>query len=242
MKKYIENIYSKNDDESQDVINILEYWFNGTRQTPTNKEMKMWFYKSTNYDVEIKDKFSHLFSNLDTKKFKKSLAGKLALIIIYDQLSRHIYRNDKAAFSYDNKALKLTLKFIEEYDVESNEFLEQILFNPEETEFYIKHFLFMTMPLQHSENLENQNTFKGIWDKLNNKIKEKLLNPELNSKVEQKKYEKMHNFIKNVLSHSEGHINRLKHFGRFPKRNEILGRKNTPEEEYFLKSNKNGHY
>ena len=68
-------------------------------------------------------------------------------------------------------ALKLTLKFIEEYDVESNEFLEQILFNPEETEFYIKHFLFMTMPLQHSENLENQNTFKGIWDKLNNKIK-----------------------------------------------------------------------
>ena len=183
----------------------------------------------------------------------------LAIVVIYDQLSRHIYRNTRFSFENDKKALKITKKFIEDYKINNSEILEEIILSTE-YEFHIKHFLFMMMPLQHSEEMADQMIFKNIWDKMHkilrnkinqqiedktkiNRIKTEISDISKNeNRIIYKKYEKIEKFINNVLGHSEGHINRLKQFGRFPKRNEVLERKNTQEEENFLKSNKNGHY
>lgn len=245
--------------EPKEIREVLEYWFNGNRQIPTKREMNMWFYRSKDYDDEIREKFLELHTNLDPKKYNKTLAGLLAIVVIYDQLSRHIYRNTRFSFENDKKALKITKKFIEDYKINNSEILEEIILSSE-YEFHIKHFLFMMMPLQHSEEMADQMIFKNIWDKmhkiLRNKINQQIEDKtKINrSKIEisdisknenriiYKKYEKIEKFINNVLGHSEGHINRLKQFGRFPKRNEVLERKNTQEEENFLKSNKNGHY
>ena len=262
-------------EEPVEMRELLEYWFNGNRQTPTKREMNMWFYKSKDYDEEIIKKFKSLYLDLDIKNYNKTLAGILGIILIYDQLPRHIFRDTKLAFATDKKALKLSQKAIEDYDLKSLKTLEKIIFTDSEinsnsntnSDFYLKHLLFLTMPLQHSEDLKHQDEFKNIWDKMhkmirirmnlmqeikNDNIDEKTKIPQSllgvkslslkDYKILFKKYEKIEKFLKNVLGHSEGHINRLKQFGRFPKRNEVLERKNTPEEEYFLKSNRNGHY
>lgn len=41
-------------------------------------------------------------------------------------------------------------------------------------------------------------------------------------------------FWKNVLEHAKGHFNVVERFGRFPKRNAVLGRETTPEEQAYI--------
>ena len=62
-------------EEPVEMRELLEYWFNGNRQTPTKREMNMWFYKSKDYDEEIIKKFKSLSLDLDIKNYNKTLAG-----------------------------------------------------------------------------------------------------------------------------------------------------------------------
>ena len=41
-------------------------------------------------------------------------------------------------------------------------------------------------------------------------------------------------FWKNVLGHATGHFKVVERFGRFPKRNAVLGRETTPEEQAYI--------
>ena len=67
---------------------------------------------------------------------------------------------------------------------------------------------FAYMPLMHSENLSDQNLCVDLVDK--------RLNDE------------------GTLKHARAHRDVIKQFGRFPHRNEILGRKSTTQEDAFL--------
>ena len=67
--------------------------------------------------------------------------------------------------------------------------------------------LFLFMPLMHSENLEHQNMQVKLFEKYD-------FNDE----------------------YSKHHRNIVKKFGRFPHRNDILGRKSTPDEVEYLRS------
>ena len=67
--------------------------------------------------------------------------------------------------------------------------------------------LFLFMPLMHSENLEHQDMQVKLFEKYD-------FNDE----------------------YSKHHRNIVKRFGRFPHRNDILGRKSTPDEVEYLRS------
>ena len=67
--------------------------------------------------------------------------GKLAMIILCDQLSRNIYRGMAGAFSFDHLSLKLS-----KYIVSKN-----ALFNS----YALFEKLFLVMPLMHSENIDD---------------------------------------------------------------------------------------
>ncbi len=77
--------------------------------------------------------------------------------------------------------------------------------------------IFMYMPLEHAEDLEMQNLCVE-------KFRE-TLEPYLND-VDKK--------VINYLEASTKHRAIIKQFGRFPHRNEVLGRPSTPEEEAYL--------
>lgn len=73
-----------------------------------------------------------------------------------------------------------------------------------------RHFLYM--PFMHSEDLKDQQHSVALFRKLA---------AEENGP--------------DVAEYAEGHRDIVERFGRFPQRNEILGRETTPEEAEFLK-------
>ncbi|NJO94531.1 MAG: DUF924 domain-containing protein [Hydrococcus sp. RM1_1_31] len=71
---------------------------------------------------------------------------------------------------------------------------------------------FIYCPFEHSEHLENQQKAVELFSSLKN-------DPD----------------SKNAINYAYQHLKVIERFGRFPHRNKILNRQNTPEEEEFLK-------
>ena len=72
--------------------------------------------------------------------------------------------------------------------------------------------LFLYMPLQHSEDLQDQQESCRLYGELGDK---------------------------QALDFAEQHRALIEKFGRLPHRNKALGRPSTPEEEHYLKNNEN---
>ncbi len=125
---------------------INEFWFGQVEQTivPSEHRAKLWFGEDIMVDDEIRDKFGVFLDKTihgDFDNWMASSRGQLALIIILDQFSRHVYRDSPLAFSQDMRALAICLHGIDE---ESDHHLSLI----ERVFFYF--------PLLHSENLVHQ--------------------------------------------------------------------------------------
>lgn len=85
--------------------------------------------------------------------------------------------------------------------------------------------MFALMPLQHSENMSDQLMGIGLL-----RFTLKYIHPQNNT-------------LKQALKHQKGHLKVIRHYGRFPKRNEFIGRKSTLHELKYLKSReKSDHY
>ena len=78
---------------------VLDFWF---VDTPSEKRFK----KDPTFDQLIKDKFLkdyELASANEYDDWQDTPMGTLALIILFDQFSRNMFRNDKKAFAQDQK-------------------------------------------------------------------------------------------------------------------------------------------
>lgn len=130
----------------QRIEDILSFWFGRVETTilPSEYRTRVWFGHDKEIDTEIRHNFSNDFEKAthgDYSEWELSSRGTLALIILLDQLPRHMFPNQAVAFEHDQKALDLCLHGIEqEYDHE----LSLI-----ERAFYY-------FPLMHSESLEMQ--------------------------------------------------------------------------------------
>ena len=128
--------------------------------------MDLWFYKSKKFDEEIIQQFSKYLTQAENKNFDhwdKNTSSLLALIILLDQLSRHIYRGDKKSFQNDKKSLHLAKNYLKTLD---DNILNHYIKGTNQCKF--KHLLFFTLPLQHSENLNDQQSFKEFWLRVKN--------------------------------------------------------------------------
>jgi uncharacterized protein (DUF924 family) len=82
---------------------ILNFWFN--ELTP-----KQWFAKSNELDTTIKKRFSHTLNaaaNGELWHWRETAHGRLAEVIVLDQLSRNVFRDKPQAFAQDSIALVL---------------------------------------------------------------------------------------------------------------------------------------
>ena len=77
---------------------------------------------------------------------------------------------------------------------------------------------FFYLPLEHSESLEHQERCVELFRTLAHGVDASQREP-----------------FMEYLSFAERHRDVIKRFGRFPHRNDILGRESTPEEQSFLK-------
>ena len=175
------------------VTVILNFWF--VEASPEDL-----FKRNEIFDQKIRSKF---FTD-----YQKALENKcddwqnlpescLALIILLDQFSRNLFRDDKKAFDQDYKARLISNNAI------ARGYLEKLK---------ISQKVFMLLPLLHSEDINDHDYVHSLCDT----------------------YLKDHFQFEMIKKIWNDHTKTIKKFGRYPHRNQILGRSSTKEEELFL--------
>ena len=201
---------------------VLDYWFSKGLYTP---DYDKWFMKSQDYDEEIKEKFGDLLKEAEQGKGFGWLHTKdsyVAHIILLDQFSRHIYRGTGDSFKNDNGCMifvemgwKMYCNQLKGYE-----------------------FMFAFMPYMHTEIKEYSRRGQMLFSeqkrncerkvrRLSSTITEISVDELRNVKKEMEMYESMQ-------PHVHGHFQTLQQYGRFPKRNEALGRKSTKQEIFYM--------
>lgn len=82
---------------------VLDFWFKSASS-------EKWFVKDPGFDQELTKHFALTLKQAAAAEFyswRTSAQGRLAEIIVLDQLSRNIFRDTPAAFSQDSMALTL---------------------------------------------------------------------------------------------------------------------------------------
>ena len=146
----------------------------------------------------------------------------VAYIILLDQFSRHIYRGSGDSFKNDNGCMI---------------FLE-IGWKMYSDQLKGYEFMFAFMPYMHTEKYDYSRIGKQIYEscksnceskvrQLQSNITETSVNDLRNLQIEMKMFKQME-------IHVIGHFTTLMQYGRFPKRNEAMGRQSTEREIAYM--------
>lgn len=180
-------------DEADDVLRA-------TRQAP------LWWGKSSETDTLLAKQFgaqAEAAAKGSLAHWADLPSGRLALILLLDQLPRNIHRGTPAAFSQDPLARDLCLKGLSIGADKSLSPLERVFFY---------------LPLEHAESREQQARSVALFEAL---AAEQAGTPAQATFAGFADFAHRHQVI-------------IERFGRFPHRNDILGRTSTPEEAAFL--------
>jgi len=195
---------------------ILEYWFGGVadhlesmsenRPEYMKARLELWFGGTPEIDWHIRQNYEADLMKAEKgvlEAWKVSPRGALAFVILCDQFSRNIYRDQPRGISFDTLALKTCLDSIEKGFDQQVSLIERSFFY---------------MPMMHSEDLEVEKEGVQRFAHLRNAAPNEWKS-----------------LFANFHHYAEMHLDMIDRFGRFPDRNEMLGRKSTPEEIEALK-------
>lgn len=125
---------------------VLDYWLGQTvtDEPSTMAAVKRWFRGGAEMDADVRAKFGDtvtaaLAGELDA--WADAPRSRLALVIVLDQFTRNVFRNDAKTHAGDPKAQQLALDALDRGMDAELDFCER---------------LFLTMPLLHAENLAMQ--------------------------------------------------------------------------------------
>lgn len=90
---------------------VLDFWFGVPfdENSIAKEKREMWFKNGKDYDDIITEKFLSLHERAakgELDRWARRSKGCLALILIMDQFSRHIYRGEAQAFALDERAIE----------------------------------------------------------------------------------------------------------------------------------------
>ncbi len=140
-------------ERAQDILN---FWF-GDLPNPAifpEEKVPIWFGRSPEIDRQIRDNFSQDLINAmrgEYNNWRETPRGRLALILLLDQFTRHIYRNTAQSFMADRMARALVLEGLQKGD-------DRHLYPVERAFFYL--------PLEHAEDLQTQNLSVAYYQQL----------------------------------------------------------------------------
>jgi uncharacterized protein (DUF924 family) len=180
-----------------EAAEVLRFWFGEPGRY--GERLKRWFEKSAAFDAEVRVKFAALYREAaggGKRQWLETAADCLARVIVLDQFPRHLFRGSQEAFASDALALEAARHAVKRgYDHEMQ---------PVER-------LFLYLPFEHSEDLEDQRLACALTEPLQ-------AFPE----------------TADAYAYALAHRDIIERFGRFPHRNAALGRSSTPEEVQFL--------
>lgn len=193
---------------------ILTFWFSFlTDATPIDKKLppaKLWFNGGRAFDEEIRQKFlrDYLMARAgEYKEWEATARGRLALILIFDQFSRSMFRGTPQAFETDAQALELAQRSVKDGKDKELTCIERV---------------FVYMPFMHAESLDIQEL--GIKSFFALIEESKTKSPHNTA------------YFQYNLNYAKQHRDIIARFGRFPHRNAVLDRASTALEEAFLKT------
>ncbi len=179
---------------------VLAFWFGREGEGGYGEFREVWFAKDPDFDREIRDRFESVYEEAvagGLEDWKEEARSCLALIVVLDQFPRNMFRGDARMYAADELALAAARHALERaYDRELARFQR----------------VFMYLPFEHSEDLEDQRRAVELFHRLAEETGQE-----------------------DLLVYAVRHLKIIERFGRFPHRNEILGRRTTPEEAEFLK-------
>ena len=124
---------------------VITFWFgNATAAAPDAGFRQRWFKKSDAFDREIREQFGDLHTELMAghhAAWMETGLGCLARVLVLDQFSRNIFRDEPAAFASDALALATTDHVLEQGSLTA--------LSPDAQ-------CFMLMPLMHAEDRDRQ--------------------------------------------------------------------------------------
>ncbi|MBE97310.1 DUF924 family protein [Marinobacter sp.] len=190
---------------------ILDFWFGELDEhgLPDSFHRNRWFRSTRAFDQEIRRRFLSmvLFASEDgLRHWRKKAGGALAEIILLDQFTRNIHRGGALAFSNDRLSVKLC---------------KAAMRDGRDMELPPVKRGFLYMPLQHSENREDQE-----------------LSVECYSQLAAATDGIAGDFMESFLQSARDHRDIIHRFGRFPHRNQALKRSSSPEEHIYLTNGK----
>jgi uncharacterized protein (DUF924 family) len=178
---------------------VLAFWFGREGEEGYGEFRDAWFSRDPDFDHEVRDRFEDIYEEAvagELEAWKEEARSCLALIVVLDQFPRNMFRGDARMYAADELALTAARHAVEHaYDRE---------LSPYER-------LFLYLPFEHSEDLEDQRRSVELF---------RGLAAEMGSE--------------DLLAYAVRHEEIVERFGRFPHRNEILGRATSPEEAEFL--------
>ena len=154
-----------------------------------------YFVADTGFDERLRETFGIAHGKAasgELDSWGETRDGRLALILLLDQMSRNLKRGTAAMFAADPKALALAARAIE-------------LGDDDGTDASVKRWYYM--PFMHSEALADQERCVELCRRPG---------------------------LEETLPFAITHRDIIVQFGRFPHRNELLGRTTTAEEQAFL--------
>lgn len=182
---------------------ILHFWFASEPGSKAGAFRSLWFVPSPEFDRLCTARFLTSYEDAARGRlddWRNEPRSCLALVLLLDQFPRNIFRGTAQAFATDAKASELSRYAIAAgFDRELSPLMQ----------------MFLYLPLEHSENLDDQLESVRLTDALAAK----------NSKTRE---------MAEVLENAVQHLEVIRRFGRFPGRNQALGRQSTPEEMDLL--------
>ena len=184
------------------------FWFGTSPQDAEviASQSALWWQKQPAVDTEIRKRFAPLVERAATGELDSwlgELRGRLALILLTDQFPRNIWREQAAAFAFDVLALR---------------WAKEALVLGLDTRARPIERVFLYLPLEHSENLADQQHAVRLFDALAASVSSEL-RPAFDG----------------FLDYARRPLEIIERFGRFPHRNAALGRETTAAEADFLR-------
>jgi uncharacterized protein (DUF924 family) len=188
---------------------ILDYWFGDLDQTPEyfQKRMPFWFMGGKSVDATIKKRFEKdVIKAVNGEYAEWEKSPRECLALIILLDQFSLNLYREAPRSYDQSKLAIPI---------AKRMIQKkthLLLTPIER-------IFVYLPFEHGENMKSQNLSLKLFAEL-----AKAAPP----------YAKAQ-FL-GTLDYAKRHARVVKRYGRFPDRNEVYGRSNTPAEIRFLAS------
>ncbi len=190
---------------------VLQFWFGSPGDDATDY-VSHWFKKDAVFDQQIRERFGELVEAASKGQLDEWAEhgpnGALALLLLLDQFPRNIWRDTMRAYTQDVRAREICIRAMDEALDRDLAFMERAMFYA---------------PLMHAESRQVQEQSVRAYRNLVADAERVGLPDD------------MHHVLRQFLYQALRHAETIELFGRFPQRNEVMGRRSTIEEAAFMR-------